>query len=32
MSETLMRNVSHGSFTIERTYPGVTPISRARAA
>ena len=21
----LTRNVSHGSFTIERTYPGVTP-------
>lgn len=22
---TLERNVSHGSFTVERTYPGVTP-------
>lgn len=22
---TISRNVSHGSFTIERTYPGVTP-------
>jgi uncharacterized protein YndB with AHSA1/START domain len=25
MSETLTRTVSHGVFTIERTYPGVTP-------
>jgi uncharacterized protein YndB with AHSA1/START domain len=25
MSETVERNVSHGVFTIERTYPGVKP-------